>query len=551
MDYKMVKRKNAPSGELRTVSLPLSVMRYSNLGILKAGSYSHWKIGDIQPFFPPVETLFKTDDLAFVNEYGIKFSDPITQILENDKATILSGKTVEVHRKVTMVLSPFKWMAGEFGTNLSLPTSKHQSDILHTKLQNPNTAAYVGSIISAVLSSSGCQHFPKVYGVFSGVGLSHSINISDDYEELSDRPWFTKNIGKTFELDLSQEMQDMSDFRHTRGDRRILELGDDLVLDGIPNVDPIDDGDAVMSDMKQMFKEEQEEEDKSSNCSSISTSYIFNIESCECSDIESEENMQDDSTSVGFAFAKFKNVPVQVTAMEKCEGTLFKLMVQHNETEKHLAWLTQVIFALAYAQRNFGFTHNDLHSNNIMYVKTETEFFYYSHNGVFYKVPTYGYLIKIIDFDRAIASIKLSGMKEAKLFMSDQFAVSEEAGGQYNYGMFHHSKYPEIKPNPSFDLSRLATSLFWDLFPLGPKNQDYSENIVFQMLMRWLTLEDGTSVFFGREHPTHERFHGFHLYKAIARLCKDNAIPRKEISNLKMFSIANVPVNESYLFIDV
>jgi hypothetical protein len=47
-----------------------------------------------------------------------------------------------------------------------------------------------------------------------------------------------------------------------------------------------------------------------------------------------------------------------------------------------------------------------------------------------------------------------------------------------------------------------------------------------------LKQEDGTSVLFGKENPQHERYHGFHLYKAIARYSKDSAVPRKEIMKL-------------------
>jgi hypothetical protein len=35
--------------------------------------------------------------------------------------------------------------------------------------------------------------------------------------------------------------------------------------------------------------------------------------------------------------------------------------------------------------------------------------------------------LKIIDFDRGIGQIKLPGMKEGKMFMSDQFHYEEEA----------------------------------------------------------------------------------------------------------------------------
>jgi hypothetical protein len=69
--------------------------------------------------------------------------------------------------------------------------------------------------------------------------------------------------------------------------------------------------------------------------------------------------------------------------------------------------------------------------------------------------------------------------------------------------------------------------------------------------MKWLTLEDGTSVLFGKEDPRHDRYHGFDLYKAISRYCKDTAVPRKELVNLKMFyETTSVPLTETALVID-
>jgi hypothetical protein len=68
--------------------------------------------------------------------------------------------------------------------------------------------------------------------------------------------------------------------------------------------------------------------------------------------------------------------------------------------------------------------------------------------------------------------------------------------------------------------------------------------------MKWLTLDDGSSILFGKNEPKHDRFHGFHLYKAISRLC-NNAIPRKEIMEFKeLFSITEIPVDKKALLID-
>ena len=373
-----------------------------------------------------------------------------------------------------------------------------------------------------------------------------TIDISDDYADLSERSWFSSNIGKTFEIKLTDEVHS-GEFKHTRGARANVLLGEDVSLGDVPVMDttPVE---AQIADMNPMMRDEDTDDDDESDSSSVSTSYVFGMKSCSCASDEESDN--EDEEDEPFAWASFNNVPVQITVMEKCTGTFHELCETTTDTTKHLAWLTQVIFALAFAQRNYGFTHNDLHSNNVMYIPTDKEFFYYNHAGSFYRVPTYGYLIKIIDFERGIGSVKIMGMKEPKLFMSDHFSIDEEAGGQFNVEPWYIQKYPEIKPNPSFDLVRLATSMFWDLFPEGPECLDYRANPVFIRFMKWMTTEDGGSVLFGKKDAKHDRYHGFHLYKAITRYCK-NAVPRNELILLKsVYSVESVPAGEDCCVIE-
>lgn len=531
----MLKRKQL-SGDLRTNPISLVV------GKVPIKNDNSWGVKNLQPFFPPIECLFKTETLDSVREYGIKLNEQIVSV-SGVSVTLSSGKTAEIHRKVTMLLSPFKWMKGEFGEP-GLPTISNSAKAIHSKMQSPHTAGYVGSILSVALSQSGCEHFPKVFGVYTGTSEKHTIDISDDYDELSERAWFSQNIGKTFSLKLDEQRNNI--IQYTRTARLPIEIGEAVELDGVEVLDSIETNDVELGEMKQFFKEDKEESD-GDDSSSVSTSYIFQIAS-NASSYEEEDDIEEESDEP-FAWATFENVPVQMTVMEKCSGTLYELVMQNPEPEKHLAWISQIIFALAYAQRNFAFTHNDLHGNNVMYSETSKEFLYYSHSGLNYKIPTYGYIMKIIDFDRSIGSIRLPGMKEAKFFMSDQFAVNEEAGGQYNIEPFYISKHPVIKPNPSFDLARLATAMFWDMFPCGPKYDEYLENPVFKLFMKWLTLDDGTSILFHKNNPKFDRYPGFYLYKAIARYCKD-AIPRKEISELKQF-IGTIPIGEIPLMIDI
>ena len=539
--YKMVKAKKT---ELRSGTIGMSAHRYTDLKFLRTSSDLYWNVQNIQPFFPPIEKLFKVSENS--SEYGIRFPEEITNILSATTVRTSASDSVNVHTKITMLLSPFKWMQGDYGS-IGLPTTMEQSKITNNKLQSSNNAAYVGAIISAALSHSSCLHFPKIFGLFSGISKKHIIDISDDYEELSDRSWFSTNIGKTFEISMSDSVTQT--FQHTRTTRPSIQIGDEAELGDIVDLEGINDNSAVIGDVKSVFQDMIEDSESCSNDSDVSTAYIFGVESCDCS--EGSELSEEEEDSECFAKAIFNNVPVQITVMEKCLGTFYELCVIENEPEKHLAFLSQVIFALAYAQRHFAFTHNDLHANNVMYIKTDKEFLYYTSEGSLYKVPTYGYLIKIIDFERSIASIKLNGMKESKLFVSDHFSIDEEAGGQYNMEPFYTPKHNVIKPNSSFDLVRLATSMFWDLFPEGPDHAEYVNNQVFKFFMKWLTLEDGSSILFGKKNKKHDRFHGFHLYKAITRLCKENAIPRKEIVSLKpIYGTNSIPLDSIVCSID-
>jgi hypothetical protein len=549
----MVKRKQNASSELRASPIAISLQRYKELSVLQTTSKTYWGVEHLQPFFPPIECLFKTENLNFSHEYGIKFNQQISSILPSKTEVTVNGSTQKqkVHVKKTMLLSPFKWMQGDYGTSLGLPTTTEQAASIHSKLQNSNNAAYVGALAASVLSESGCQHFPKVYGVFTGVSQSHTIDISDDYEELCERPWFSQNLGKTFELKLVDRANDETmDFSHTRSARAIVQLGEETEL-GAVEVLETEHVESSMADLNMFSTELDETSTELSEDSSVSTSYIFNVESCDCDEDDEEIMNEEPESGDSFAWATFTNVPVQLTVMEQCTGTLYELMSKNQDTDKQIAWLSQVMFALAYAQRNFGFVHNDLHSNNVMYDPTDKEFLYYNLAGVLYKVPTYGYLIKVIDFERGVLSVRVTGMKDPKFFMSDHFSVNDEAGGQYNYPPFYIGKYAEVKPNPSFDLVRLATSLFWDFFPNGPACEEYAKNPIFLCFKKWLTFEDGTSVLFGKEDPRHDRYHGFTLYKAIARYCKDTAVPRKELLNLKsMYEITAVPLGEIALNID-
>jgi hypothetical protein len=523
--------------ELRTLPIELKVQRTAPLDT------SHWKLKQSQTFFPPLEKLFKTETLTNVRDYGVRLSHPIQKIVDEDHIQV-KGKTVEIHRKTTMILSPFKWMRGDYGT-MGLPNSEENASDQQETLQSAHTAGYVGALTSILLSESECIHFPRVYGVYVGLADMHTIDISDDYEDLSERKWFGDQIGKTFELKLRPH-DVTTEFNYTRSQRATLALGEDVQLEGFQDLEaePMD----TPSTRSHSHSEEDDESFSESDFSSEDDDDEFEIRSCDCSDDGEEEGLDDEGDDEPFAWAIFSKVPVITTVMEKCTGTFYDLLEKHSEPEKHCAWVSQMVFALAYAQRNFGFTHNDLHGNNVMYIPTDQEFLYYTVGGHSYKVPTYGYIIKLIDFDRAITTVRLCGMKEPRTFVSSQFQSNDEAAGQYNIEPFFTSTQPRIPPNPNFDLGRFATSVFWDFFPEGPTHA-YTHPL-FEVFKQWMTQQDGTSVLFRKELDRHDRYHGFDLYKAIARYCKNSAVPRDEISKMVSYQIPSIPLGASYLLID-
>lgn len=532
-----------PTPDLRTSVVPLEVHKISNIQSVKEGIEKWWSIRRVQALFPSMEQLFKLETIRTPYLYGLKTRNQI-QTVSGQSNVYINGSEIEVHRKTTMILPTYRYMRGDFGTS-GLPCEKDMAEEEYKRIHSPHNAAYVGALANVVLSESGCIHFPEVYGTFTGIASKHSIDISDDYEDLSERPWFLQNLGHFFELKLRSF--------DAPSEQPKIELGENIELDA-EELQPIIGGDVNVPAPVEEFDDENIDEEEESN-DSTSTGYIFGVKTCTSDGYDHEDGIgfQDEDCET-FAEAIFHDVPVQTTVMQKCEGTFYQLLKNNTESHKRVAWLAQIVFALAYAQRNYGLVHNDLHVNNVMYVSTSKEHLYYNVAGKQYKVPTYGYIMKIIDFDRATFSVKLTGMRDSRFFMSDQFSQEEEAGGQYNVEPFYNSKFAEVKPNASFDLVRLATSLFWDCFPKGPLHSEYQSDPLFKIVLNWTTLPDGTSILFRdlKEEDTHERYRGFHLYKAIARYCKQTAVPRTQIEKLATpyLNIGKVPAGEIITNID-
>ena len=236
-------------------------------------------------------------------------------------------------------------------------------------------------------------------------------------------------------------------------------------------------------------------------------------------------------------YAHIFNFPVHAIVMEKCDNTLDSIMYGKNEmTEPEwCATLMQIIMTLIAYQHMFAFTHNDLHTNNIMFVKTDKKFLHYRCNGVHYRVPTHGRIMKIIDFGRAIYKYR------GQTMVSDSFDRAGDAATQYNCEPYLNPKKPRLDPNPSFDLCRLACSLF-DYFVEDIRDEaEYAETLkesrVARMVVEWLKDDKGRNVLYKKNGD--ERYPDFKLYKMIARTVH-GAVPHEQLQK-PMFAHFAIP----------
>ena len=93
----------AKKKENKHLSIPMAVHKYPNLKELRSQVSQHWKIDNIQPFFPPIEKMFKTDIINNSWEYGIKFSKPMLSTADGTFVKTSEGD-MEVHKKISMIL---------------------------------------------------------------------------------------------------------------------------------------------------------------------------------------------------------------------------------------------------------------------------------------------------------------------------------------------------------------------------------------------------------------------------------------------------------------
>jgi hypothetical protein len=270
------------------------------------------------------------------------------------------------------------------------------------------------------------------------------------------------------------------------------------------------------------------DEDLDENCDNCdSENNQEDVEVCENENENYEECSEDQYESIDeeeeIIYVTIPKFPVQLIGMENCENTFDDLILNNNlSSDEWFSALMQIIMILITYQKTFSFTHNDLHTNNVMYNQTDKKYLYYCYKKKYYKVPTYGRLFKIIDFGRSI--FKFDG----KIFCSDSFQNGGDAATQYNTEPYFNDKKPRLEPNFSFDLCRLACSIFDYIIDDFEDMKDLSKitDPVKRLIFEWCLDDKGINMLYKNNGV--ERYPDFKLYKMIAR-CVHNHTPQAQL----------------------
>lgn len=514
--------------------------------------------------------------------------------------------TQQVFIKMAPLLDPFKYLVGKYNHNdsqlFNLP-SFDKSIKVHPKISDPNNSSFIDGffsyLTSMVLNEHQFIHGLDYYGSFLSIKNNYKINIIDDLDYLIKSDFFNKqksvlfNVQDYAHLIPSNEFKTLQPLKITTSLKSVLSVKsiDDNIFENIfenceNDVVSLNDiktfgvelEDITNSNCFDVSNQNKSKTLKSGSTCSSRTSHtndndIINLDDTEdesnnslnkinkCfentdsnnenDDEDTDDNYEDCSSddsyieeeSIILTFPKF---PVQVICMEKCENTFDELIINNslNEDEWFSA-LMQIIMILITYQKMFSFTHNDLHTNNIMYISTTKKYIYYTYKKKTYKVPTFGKIYKIIDFGRAI--YKFNG----KLFCSDSFQAGGDAATQYNTEPYFNDKKPRLEPNFSFDLCRLACSIFdyvvddFDIVKNITTLQNECSPLV-KLIVEWCLDDNGINMVYKNNGV--ERYPDFKLYKMIAR-CVHNHTPqaqleRPEFNKYLVFN-KNISKNES------
>jgi hypothetical protein len=469
-----------------------------------------------------------------------------------------SGNKRNCYKKFITLVDFVKFLIGKYKSEemYMLPSSEVLEDSSDNTFRNciqcPHNYAYVDGFfyyITSELKKKGFQHGIELYDSYICIKNNFEIDIADDFEYIGDSNFFNEKLNQLFhfkdeyissifkkdskldpiqiseeeiEIDFDTDIDNLNEIKV----ENIEENDEDIVLE-ISEL-KIDDNTNDTIQCKTVTNDDDNSDIDYSDEEDIENAEEWETESEE--DDENSEEYDDDSSFHGSMEDELQKlilvinqIPTQVIAIEKCQNTFDSLLDTTDiKIEELESAIFQIIVILYVYQNTFQFTHNDLHTNNIMFVPTDQEYIIYKIKGQVYKIPSFGRLFKIIDFGRAIYTVN------DKIVCSDSFSENGMAHTQYNFEPFYNPNKPIIKPNYSFDLCRLACSMLDFIIDDLDDLETFKEIPIYNLIISWIYDDNGINILYKRNGE--ERYPDFKLYKMISRIVH-NHVPEKQFSH--------------------
>jgi hypothetical protein len=471
---------------------------------------------------------------------------------------------VPIFVKYCPLSDPIKIMVGKSKySDFSLPEYGNDDHIFADK----NNSAYVDSffsyITSKLLHEHKFLHGLDCYGSCLALKKNFRVDIVDDLEYLFESDHFMAHK-EEFKIsdNLYEQFQPSQSCKYKK--KLNIELENDVFDLEIDELDVDEQSvtpeltvttlNMLNEETENVYNQEKEKDETESHhtgsdsatCSSRSSittdeeeeSDGLSLSECEIASDDGEfidSNNSSRSSSIYSCedeeepvYAYLDVMPTNMVFLEACSDTLDDYMLSNELSENEWsAILMQIVMSLITLQEKLLFIHNDLHTSNVMFVPTDKEFLYYRFEERYYKVPTYGKIWKIIDFGRAIYKFK------GNVIFSDSFSEKGDASTQYNCEPYLNPNKQIVPPNFSFDLCRLACSLY-DYFD---EEEDDRLNRIKGLIEDWLKDDKDRNILYKKNGE--ERYEDFKLYKMISRTVH-GAIPKSQLSR-KLFTQYLVP----------
>ena len=468
-------------------------------------------------------SLVKINNIINYNNYDC---------LIKDNSNNLINKNIFI--KFSPIIDVTKYLTGKYNeSKLVFPYINNNS--CDDKISNYNNSAYTESFFyylsSLLLNNFSFINGIDFYGSYLAFKKNYKVNVSEDLDDLLCSDYFNDNMNTLYSID--KEFIDLLNYNTRNNKNKIcIENINEISYNILSNINELNVFNSVFQDniisnnndilelSDNYFKIKDNKIDNS--CEQVfSRDHKNTSEEDEDTSEEGEDTHDDGSDVYTSSYSdvdsnisdeifniNINKFPTQIIALEKCKNTLDYLINNSNINDDELSCIIlQILLILITYQKAFGFTHNDLHSNNVMYIETDLEYICYKFNNKYYKIKTYGKIFKIIDFGRAIYYYK------NRLMCSDSFHKEGDASTQYNFKPYYNSKKKMVKPNYSFDICRLGCSLY-DYY-IDEVESSKNPSKIKQIICNWCNDDSNKNILYKKNGD--ERYPDFKLYKMIAR----------------------------------